>query len=314
MSLTVNEEKNTNMEPRRDLITKKKGLRISSKALPWVLLLPSIILIFILSLYPLFYAIGESTLYHMLTDPLGKAFIGFDNYRKALADPFVATAAVKTIVFTVSALAIEIPLGTAIAFLLFKKFKLQGLVRTLLIAPMACAPLAIGLIWRSMYHPEFGVWTYFAKFFGVEGINFLGQRSTAMMSVIIFDVWQWTPFVTFIVLAGLQSLRREPYEAANIDGASNWQVFSRLTFPMMIPLLFVAFLLRLLELIKYYDGIYALTMGGPGTSTETLSWLLYRTGFKYMDMGYASAISILFMFITIVVSVTALKFVTKITE
>jgi multiple sugar transport system permease protein len=309
--LAINAEKE---KSNLNLIQKKKGIRISSRALPWVLVAPCLTLIAILSLFPLFYAISESAQYHMLTDPMNRAFIGFDNYRKALSDPYIASATVKTIVFTLFTLLIEIPFGTAVAFLLFKKFKGQGIVRTLLIVPMACAPLAIGLIWRSMYHPEFGVYTFLLKMFGVEGINFLGSRSTAMASLVAFDVWQWTPFVTFIVLAGLQSLRREPYEAAAIDGASRWQVFSRLTFPMLIPLLFVAFLLRLLDLIRYYDGIYALTMGGPGTATETLSWYLYRIGFKYMDMGFASSISIIFMFVAMVASVLALKWVTKISE
>lgn len=306
----------TNYEVAKSTVTPvtKRKFKISSKALPWLLIAPALIIIFAFSIFPLLYALNVSFRYRMLTDIIHEAFVGLKNYREALADPFVGGAVKKTILFTVLALVIEIPLGTAIAFLLNKKFKFQGIVRALLLIPMACAPLAIGLIWRSMYHPEFGVWTYFAKALGFQAPNFLGNKATALMSIVVFDVWQWTPFVTFIVLAGLGALRKEPYEAAQIDGASGWQVFRHLTLPMLTPLLFVAFLLRLLDLIRYYDGIYALTMGGPGTATETISWYLYRIGFKYVNMGYASAISIVFLYFAIILSVVALRSINKVSE
>lgn len=292
-------------------IIRRKG-RASSGFLPWLLCMPTMILIFSLSVFPLLYALSISFQYNMLTDLTNSGFIGFDNYRMALADPFVFGAIKTTFVFTIIALLIELPLGTAIAFLLFKKFPLQGIARMLLLAPMACAPLAIGLIWRSMYHADFGVFTYvLTKLNIISDANLLGNPKTALGTIIIMDTWQWTPFIVFLILAALQSLPKEPYEAAQIDGASRWKIFSKLTFPLILPTIFVAFLLRLLDLIRYYDGIYALTAGGPGTATESITWYLYRIGFKYMDMGYASSISVLFLFVTIIISILALKVILK---
>ncbi|MGI6096795.1 MAG: carbohydrate ABC transporter permease [Dethiobacteria bacterium] len=137
----------------------------------------------------------------------------------------------------------------------------------LLLLPLACAPLAVGFIWRMMYHPDFGVITWLVSSLGFNAPNFLGNRSTAMMSIIVFDVWQWTPFITFIVLAGLQSLPKEPFEAAAIDGASPFRVFRTLTLPMISQFLLVAFLLRTIDLVRLYDFDH----GGPGTATETLA-------------------------------------------
>lgn len=296
------------------IVGKRAGFKVAGRWVPWLLVAPALLVIFAFSLFPLGYALVVSFKYYCLTNLANTAWIGLDNYRKALSDPFVWEAVKKTVFFTVVALAIEMPLGTGIAFLLHRKFRGQSVVRTLLLVPMACAPLAIGLIWRSMYHPEFGAITYLTKLLGFKPPNFLGDSSTAMFSIIAFDVWQWTPFITFIVLAGLQALRREPYEAAEIDGASGWQVFRKLTLPMLTPLLLVAFLLRLLDLIRYYDGIYALTMGGPGTATETLSWYLYRVGFKYLDMGYASAVSLIFLYAAIILSVMTIRSISRVTD
>jgi len=293
------------------LIKKNKGFRFSDKWISWILILPCIIVIFMLSLYPLFFAISESTRYHVLSDPMNQKFIGADNYRKALNDYQVSTATKRTILFTGEALILELLLGLIIALFLNKKFFGQGIVKALLFIPMSCSPLAIGLIWRTMYHPEFGVITFFANFLGFEGTNFLGNRATAMNSLVVFEVWQWAPFVGILILAGLASLSREPFEAAAVDGASKWAIFSRITFPMLVPIIFIAFLLRLLDLIRYYDGIYALTMGGPGTATETLTWFLYKIGFKYMDMGYSAAVAIIFLFIVVILSILSIKQVAK---
>ncbi len=294
-------------------ITKGK-FRISSKALPWLLVLPAMIIVFALSLYPLGYAIRVSFQYNVLSDALHTHWVGLQNYFDAVHDPLVIGASLRTLWFTFITLLIEMPLGTAIAFLLFKKFRAQGIVRALMLLPLACSPLAIGLIWRFLYSADFGVWTYLVRWIFGRAPDFLGSTQTALGSIVVFDVWQWTPFVTFIVLAGLQSLRQEPYEAAAIDGASGWQIFRRLTLPMLTPLLFLAFLFRLLDLVRYYDGIYAMTQGGPGTATETISWFLYRIGFYQLNMGSASASAIIVMYFVLIIAVIALKMVNKATE
>jgi multiple sugar transport system permease protein len=296
------------------VLIKRRKFKISSKALPWLLITPTMILVFTLSVYPLVYALRVSFLNDIMSNPVGVQWAGLTNYFQSLHDPLVIGAILRTLWFTFITLVIEIPLGTAIAFLLFKKFRAQGIVRALMLLPLACAPLAIGLIWRMMYSADFGVWTYLVRGIFGHAPDFLGNTQTALGSIVVFDVWQWTPFVTFIVLAGLQSLRQEPYEAAAIDGASGWQVFTKLTLPMLRPLIFLAFLFRMIDLTRYYDGIYAMTQGGPGTATETISWFLYRMGFYQLNMGSASATSIIVLYFTLIIAVIALRMVNRATE
>jgi len=165
----------------------------------------------------------------------------------------------------------------------------------------------VGLVWRYMYHPDFGVYNAIMSILGLPERNWLGAVKLAMPSVIVFDVWQWTPFVALIVLAGLQSLPKEPFEAAELDGASTWQVLRRLTFPMLAPVLTLVFVLRALDAIRLYDAIVSLTHGGPGTATETLTYYLYRMGLKFFRLDYASAISLLFLYVTIIFTGVVLR-------
>jgi multiple sugar transport system permease protein len=158
-----------------------------------------------------------------------------------------------------------------------------------------------------MYHPDFGVYNAIMSAVGLPERNWLGAVHLAMPSVILFDVWQWTPFVALIVLAGLQSLPKEPFEAAELDGASTWQVFRRLIFPMLAPVLTLIFVLRTIDAIRLYDAIVSLTHGGPGTATETLTYYLYRLGMKFFRLDQASAISLLFLYVTIIFTGVVLR-------
>ncbi|UCE55918.1 MAG: sugar ABC transporter permease, partial [Desulfobacterales bacterium] len=195
---------------------------------------------------------------------------------------------------------VEMIFGIAIAFLLNGLRWFKGIVRGLLLLPLAAAPAAVGLIWRYMYHPDFGVYNGIMSMFGLPERNWLGSTTLALPSVMVFDIWQWTPFVAIITLAGLQSLPKEPFEAAELDGASIWQVHRRITFPMLAPVLTLVFVLRSIDAIRLYDPIVMLTHGGPGTATETLTYYLYRIGLKFFRLDQASAMSILFLYATIV--------------
>jgi multiple sugar transport system permease protein len=230
-----------------------------------------------------------------------------DNYRFALNDKFFWQAARRTLTFAVFAVSIEMVLGVAIAFLLNGLLWGKGVVRSLLILPLAAAPAAVGLVWRYMYHPDFGVYNAIMSAVGLPERNWLGNVHLAMPSVILFDVWQWTPFVALIVLAGLQSLPKEPFEAAELDGASTWQVFRRLILPMLAPVLTLIFVLRTIDAIRLYDAIVSLTHGGPGTATETLTYYLYRLGMKFFRLDQASAISLLFLYVTIIFTGVVLR-------
>ncbi|NWF69155.1 MAG: sugar ABC transporter permease [Chloroflexi bacterium] len=266
-----------------------------------LLITPAMILILIFALIPLAYAINVSFRFADLTSPRGVAeFVGLENYHFALRDTFFWSSVLRTLNFAVFAVAIEMVLGVAIAFLLHDIKWLKGLARSLIILPLAASPFAVGLIWRYMYHPEFGVFNYLISRIGLPEQNWLGNSDLAMASVIAFDVWQWTPFVALIALAGLQSLPKEPFEAAQLDGASRWRVLRTLTFPMLRPVLTLVLVLRTIDAVRLYDAVVSLTGGGPGTTTEVVTFYLYRLGLRFFRLDQASAMSLLFLYATVV--------------
>ena len=162
-------------------------------------------------------------------------------------------------------------------------------------------PVVVGIIWRLMYNPDLGMLNYFLSWFGFSPVNWTGMPGTALPSVMMADIWEWTPFVALILLAGLQSLPREPYEAALVDGASSWQTFCYITFPLLSPAMLVVLLIRVMDSFKTFDLIFVLTQGGPGMSTEILNYYTYRYGFKFFHLGYASALSwVLLVVVTII--------------
>ncbi len=274
----------------------------------FLLITPGTIIIVLFAAFPLLYAINLSLRHVDLTSAVGIGpYVGLDNFRFALNDTFFWQAARRTVIFAIGAVTVEMVLGIGIAFLLNGLRWGQGIVRSLLILPLAAAPAAVGLVWRYMYHPDFGVYNAIMSILGLPERNWLGAVELAMPSVIVFDIWQWTPFVALIVLAGLQSLPKEPFEAAELDGASTWQVLRRLTFPMLGPVLTLVFVLRSIDAIRLYDAIVSLTHGGPGTATETLTYYLYRLGMKFFRLDQASAISLMFLYVTIIFTGVALR-------
>lgn len=273
-----------------------------------LLIAPATIIILFFALFPLFYAIDLSFRHVDLTSAVGIGpYVGLNNYRWALNDKIFWESARRTLILAVGAVSVEMVLGVAIAFLLNQLRWFKGIVRSLLILPLASAPAAVGLVWRYMYHPDFGVYNGILKALGLPEQNWLGDVRLVMPSVMVFDIWQWTPFVALIVLAGLQSLPKEPFEAAELDGASTWQVLRRLTFPMLSPVLTLVFVLRSIDAIRLYDAILSLTHGGPGTATETLTYYLYRIGMKYFRLDYGSAIALMFLYVTVVFTGVALR-------
>jgi multiple sugar transport system permease protein len=259
------------------------------------------ILIVTFALYPLGYVIRVSFRYADLTSPIGiGGYVGLENYHFAINDDFFWSSVQRTLYFAIMAVTLEMILGIAIAFLLSEMRWFKGITRSLIILPLATSPLAIGLIWRYMYHPEFGVFNYLLSQVGIAEQNWLGDIDMAMYSVIAFDVWQWTPFVILITLAGLQALPKEPFEAAALDGASTFRVLRTLTFPMLAPVLTLVFVLRTIDAIRLYDAVVSLTGGGPGTTTEVVSFYLYRLGLRFFRVDRGSAMALLFLYATVV--------------
>jgi multiple sugar transport system permease protein len=260
-----------------------------------VWLAPAIAVLLALSIYPLLFAIDIS-----LRTPAG---YGLSNFARLPGDRFFLVSLWQTLVYTGGALALEFTLGLSLALLVNRDFRGRQVLRSVLLIPMLLPPVVVAVIWRLILNPEFGVLNGALRTLGFDtsGLTWLGAENSAMFSVILVDVWQWTPFMFLLLLAGLQGLPVEPFEAAVVDGASQWQIFRRLTLPMLQPVIAIAVLLRGMDLLRVFDQIFILTQGGPGFATETVTLYIYRTAFRYWNFGYAAAMSfVLLAAITII--------------
>ena len=266
-----------------------------------LLLLPTVIVLLALTIYPTIYSFTLSlNTWNMSNRNAVWEFVGLANYAQILQDARFWNAAQVTGTYMVGTIATQLVLGLGIALLLQRQVLAAGLVRTALLLPMMTTPVVVGLIWRFMFNPTQGIVNYLLSLVGISGPNWLGGLHTGLLSVMIADIWEWTPFMVLILLAALQTLPQEPSEAAAIDGASAWQAFQHITIPLLRPTIVVAVLLRAIDSFKTFDLVYVMTNGGPGTSTETLSFYTYKWGFKFFQMGYASALSFVMLIMVII--------------
>jgi multiple sugar transport system permease protein len=216
----------------------------------------------------------------------------------------VLTSLRVTLLYVAGTVLLELALGLGLALLFAAEGRLTRGARSLLLLPMALPPLVVGLVWKSLYNADFGVIPYYLKQLGVDvGRGPLAELGWAMPAVILIDVWQWTPLLMIIFLAGLKSLPVEPYEAAYADGATRWQRFIHITLPLLRPTLLVALLLRTMQSFKVFDVIYATTGGGPGSATTVLNFHIYTVGMTFFDMGYAAALANVLLVIIAILSV-----------
>jgi len=297
------------MEPQRAKSV-TRSVQWREKAFPYALLAPALLLLAALTVYPFFYILHTSV--HRLT-PAGETFVGAQNFLRLLGDPFFYRAAVQTLVFTASALTLEFALGLALALLLDSQIRGRALWRALLLLPMILPPVVAGVTWRLIYNPGFGPLNGALRLLGLDTrrLTWLADPIVALASVVLVDVWEWTPFVFLILLAGLQAIPEEPYEAARIDGSSPWQTFRHVTLPLLLPALLVALLLRTMDLVRLFDSVFILTQGGPGFATETLSLYIYKTAFRFYDFGYAAAASLALLVVTGALSRLYIRFLTR---
>jgi multiple sugar transport system permease protein len=229
-------------------------------------------------------------------------FIFLDNYIELMTTDEFWIALRVTLVFTILAVFIQVVLGVTFATLLHNENTNVSLLRTLYLLPLAITPIAATFTFRLMFNPSLGVLNYFMKLLGLEPQAWLASPNTALFSLILVDTWQWTPFILLICLGGLASLPNEPFEAAKVDGASSWQIFTKITIPMLYPFIGLALLFRSIDAFKTFDIIYVLTSGGPGILTRTLNLYAFKHGIEYLSMGYAGSIAIVMLIITIVVA------------
>lgn len=228
-------------------------------------------------------------------------FIGLDNYRRALDDPEFAASIVTLAKIIVTALPIEFVLGLVVALSLSAHPTIRKYLLPVIIIPMIISPVVVGLIGSLNLNADFGLIGIALKALGIVDKTILGDYDLALLAIIAIDIWEWTPFLILIFTAGLLSLPKEPYEAAYVDGASTWQVFTRVTLPLMRPIFIIALLLRFTDLFKIFDQIFIMTEGGPGSVTEVSNIYAYRINFRFWNLGYGAAIVTLLFMVSFVV-------------
>jgi multiple sugar transport system permease protein len=230
-------------------------------------------------------------------------FIGLDNFIDLFSDERVLNGIKVMVYFSGLSLFLEVALGLLIALYLNREFKGSEAVQAIYIFPFAATPVAVALIWRVMLNPEIGVLNYLLRSVGLPGSLWVSGEHTVVPSLVMVDVWKWTPMITLIVLAGLKSLPQDPYEAARIDGASALRIFWYITLPLIRPVLIAALMLRSLDNLKEFDTIYTITQGGPGIASETLYLYSYQVGFGFFKAGYGSALMLVVFMIVLVFNV-----------
>jgi len=275
-------------------------IRKRAAGLPWVL--PAVAILFALSIYPLIFSIKVA-----LTGAHGE--FTFANFTRLAHDSVLAAAALQTLLLTLAALLAEFALGLTLAVLVDSLARAKSFFRAAFLLPMLLPPVVAAVAWRLMFNPQFGVLNGTLRELGVNTAHLLwtGGDHSALASVILVDVWEWTPFLFLLLSAGLQAIPHEPLEAARIDGANSLQIFRDVTLPLLKPVIVLALLLRGMDLVRIFDQVFILTQGGPGTATETVSLYIYRTAFRFSNFGYAAAMSFVLLALTIFFSRTLLR-------
>ncbi len=275
---------------------------LSDRALVWTFLTPTMLLLLAIAIFPLIWSLYLSfTKYSVIKDAAtGPVGIGLTNYDRLLNDPEVWTRFTTTARFVIPSVAIELVLGFGLAMLLNRNFKGRGFLMTMMLIPMMLSPLVVALFWGYMYRPDAGVINYWLRdVFHLPNILWLTDLKTAMWALVLVDVWQWTPFIMLIALAGLSAVPKYLYEAAEVDRASGWFKFRNITLPLVTPLLLIAILFRTMDAYKMFDQAYALTGGGPGGSTQVLSIYLYQMAFRDFNTGKGSALGYIMLVVII---------------
>jgi multiple sugar transport system permease protein len=285
---------------------RQKGLRPTTE---FYMILPALVILAVITLFPFFYTIWLSFMSYPMIQLSEVKFIGFGNWLKMLRDPNVRTYWWITIKYACTALSIEVVLGLAVALFLSKIKLFQDLLTTIIIAPLFFAPVLVGLIGKFIYHDSFGIYTFFFHSLRLfEDKSLFGTVGTALPILIGLDVWEWTPLIILIFLAGLKSLPAAPFEAAALDGANDWNILWKLTFPMLKPVLFVALIIRTMDILRYFDVFLVTTRGGPANSTKIMSIGIYDAAFQAYRMGYAATLTLTMLFLTIVLGNLFVKF------
>ena len=279
----------------------------AERHLPMIFPLPAIVFVAVLMVFPVLYTFYLSFTNWNLTSGAPAAFVGWRSYVRVLAEPRFLDALWRTFAFTIFAVAIEGVLGVAVALVLNRAFIGKSVAKLLLLLPLVATPVAVGIVFNLFYDPTIGLANFVLQSFGLPTGLWISHAASVIPSLILVDVWQWTPMITLIVLAGLASLSDEPMEAARIDGASEWQIIRWVTIPMVMPVILTALILRLIDALKTFDIIFAMTGGGPGYASETLNIMGFKYSFEYFRMGQSAVILVVLFLVVFVCSMGIMK-------
>jgi multiple sugar transport system permease protein len=260
------------------------------RLLPWALIAPTAVFAIAFAVVPLACSVLTSLQEYRLGQ--SPVFVGLQNYRHLLVDENFRGSLLTTLFFTIAATGAEFVLGLALALLLKEEFSFQGIIRSSLIIPMVIAPVVVGIIWRLLYNADVGLFSFAVQAITGRTVSVLSSPTLALPALILVDIWEWTPFMFLLLLAGIQSLPQEPFEAARVDGAGPWNVFVHLTLPMLRPVIVVAILIRALDAFTVFDQVFVLTQGGPGTATEVATLMIYKSAFRFSQFGYAASMAV----------------------
>jgi multiple sugar transport system permease protein len=258
----------------------------------WPFVAPAMVVVLAVIIFPWAYTIWMSLHEWKVGSP--PTFVGLANYFRLPSDARFVESIGHTLVYTALSVVLPLIFGTLAAVVFNTRFPMRGFFRGLFIMPMMATPVAIALVWTMMFHPQLGILNYLLSLVGLPPSLWVFHPATAIPSLVLVETWQWTPLVMLIVLGGLAALPTEPYESARIDGATTWQTFRYISLPLITPFLLIAAMIRMIDAVKSFDIIFAITQGGPGSASETINLYLYSVAFVYYDVGYASAIVVVF--------------------
>jgi multiple sugar transport system permease protein len=270
----------------------------------WPFVVPAVVVVGSVIVFPWVFTVWMSM--QEWTVGGARRFNGLSNYARLFSDERFIASIGHTLVYTLLAVVLPLIFGTLAALIFNSRVPLRGVLRGLFVMPMMATPVAIALVWTMMFHPQLGVLNYLLSLVGIPPQGWVFNSATVIPSLVLVETWQCTPLLMLIVLGGLAAIPTEPYESAAIDGANALQRFRYITLPMVAPFLMVAVIIRTIDALKSFDIIYAITQGGPGTASETINLYLYSVAFAYYDIGYGSAIAVVFFALVIALSLLML--------
>ena len=276
-------------------------------------LLPAVVYLFALTIYPFIYSVITSLFNLSLTSSQPPLFVGFQNYKNLLSDGLFYTALFNTLLITVASVVIEFLIGFSVAhlFIAISNIRASHVLRTVYILPMMVTPVVVGLVWNYILNPLFGIMDYILGVVGIPPQPWFASPASALWTVVLVNVWEWSPFLMLISMAGLMSIPKELYEAAQMDGAKWYQVVARIELPMVRNTVFVGVIFRIIDNFRLFDIVYASTRGGPGRSTEVISLYAYRQIFQYFNAGYGSAAAVLIFILAMIIANFSVQFLPK---